>query len=127
MSIQSLIARVTGDTFLSGGATISLAGDVPTVGYAVGGYSESKVLNRPTMIEFGPELADYIERSPLLTLHGHYLGTWLDGATGNVWLDVIKVHSTLAVAMQEAEQRGELAIYDLAAQQEIRLDVPAAA
>lgn len=50
-----------------------------------------------------------------------HVGAWLDTETGQVWLDLPEVLQDRDAAIAAARERGELAIYDLNAKDEIRV------
>lgn len=50
------------------------------------------------------------------------LGTWLDTTDGRVYIDVVESIANRDKALQIAKERGELAIFDTVAGDEIRVD-----
>lgn len=48
-------------------------------------------------------------------------GAWKDAATGEVYFDAVDVLTDVAEALLLAHARGEIAVYDLDRQQEVRL------
>lgn len=49
------------------------------------------------------------------------VGWWLDTETGRVWVEAVDVVDTRPKALALAQARGELAIYDLSTEVEVRL------
>lgn len=51
----------------------------------------------------------------------HYLGSWKDSETGTRYLDLVRVFGERATAEEFGREQGEIAIYDLNNDEEIRL------
>jgi hypothetical protein len=89
---------------------------IPTRGYCVGQRGISGTLHYF-------EILDWITRElPGVAGGGLFFGAWQDSETGVLYLDVVKIHTELVPACRDAEARGELAIYDLGGQREIRAE-----
>jgi hypothetical protein len=105
------------------GGTASLRGaELPTSGYFVGGIVFPLVL--PGELGFAPAAEWYVEVfATYLTEHinADFLGWWTDSETGKVWVDGTTWHATGLEAGRVGRERGEIAIFDVAAQAEIRL------
>lgn len=100
----------------AGGGTIAarVGQQIPGQGYVVGQRGISGHLHYF-------EVLDWVRRElPAVLSQGHYFGAWVDSETGVTYLDVVRVFSELVPACRDAEQRGELAIWDLGGQREIR-------
>lgn len=52
---------------------------------------------------------------------GLSVGWWLDTETGRVWVEAVDVVDTRPEALALAQARGELAIFDLSTEMEVRL------
>lgn len=66
-------------------------------------------------------IAAWVERElPRVMSEGNYFGAWRDSETGTIYLDVVKIFHEFVPACRDADKRGELAIWDLAGQREIR-------
>lgn len=100
---------------VSGGTVSPREGQsVPTRGYCVGQRGISGRLHYF-------EILDWITRElPAAAGGGLFFGAWQDSTTGVLYLDVVKIHAELVPACRDAAARGELAIYDLGGQREIR-------
>lgn len=69
-------------------------------------------------------LLDYAGRNvSILTSGDKVLGAWVDTETGTTYLDVVTIVDDKAKALELAVEHGEIAIYDLTTQTEIRTDV----
>lgn len=99
------------------GGTIALNGsELPTTGYFVGGITSALVYGP----QDGPE--DVIEFVRYLdNLGAEYVGWWTDQETGALWIDGSDHFAQQWFAEGIARDRGEIAIYDIANQAEIRL------
>jgi hypothetical protein len=62
-----------------------------------------------------------MDRWAELVKPNHFLGFWIDTKTDQVWLDVSEWHTNEYYALQEARNRGELAIWSVAQAREIRV------
>ena len=89
-------------------------------GYAVGGYLGSIVIDPAEGVS--KRAADSL---PVMLAEayaqGHYVGVWTDSETGKVYYDAVRFHVTRDSAMRAARHHGELAIWDMAADREIRV------
>ncbi len=100
--------------------------------YAYGGFTRSNELGSPTKgfsvampggTVFG-EMPGYVTFKSVVSAllsDGYSVGGWLDTETGKVYIEPIRIYQDLNAALKAAEHRGELAIYDLAEQKEIRI------
>ena len=104
------------------GGTASLDGSpLPTDGYFVGGIVSALVF--PSPIRFTPDaiwnlqvFTNYLRT----TVGARFVGWWTDEETGQLWIDGTTWTSNYNHAEQLCEERGEIAFYDVARQQEIR-------
>lgn len=104
-----------------GGATVpTVVGSlVPDEGYVVGGIETAII--RPTDLDvFDAETWCHSVRH-VTAQPGVFVGSWQDSQTGLLYLDVVEVYPELAVAQTVAAERGELAIWDLGGNCEIRI------
>lgn len=120
--------RVAQATLENGGVTVDVSsGDCPTRGYAVGGQAVSRAydLGRVRGRDLAQRIKSYHDRHPELFIGDRYLGTWTTrtpaGGPETVYLDVVRVVDDLDEAVSEARLRGEIAVYDLSAEREIRI------
>lgn len=118
---NEIVARIINDLIDNGGATISpFVGEIsPGEGYMIGGVASERVFTHGFTTD---EIKQWVgEILPTLYV-GHYLGAWIDHETDNVYLDVSQLEMSRDRAIWIARQRGELAIYDLAAGETIYVD-----
>lgn len=104
------------------GGTISMEmGPAPTSGYMVGGVTaELTIEPDDTRADWYDKLSrwvgDVTEKH-----HGHYVGFWRDSETGRVHIDVSERVTLRSYAMELAEARNEIAVWDLYNSEEIRV------
>lgn len=117
------------DLWFGGNATYAVnpGVSVPTSGYVVAIADQGFELHLGDLIgadraeKFG-QLKSWIERVKGRASFEHcYLGRWTDDNSGVVYFDVVKIFSTSGPALHLAAATGELAIFDLAAGEEIRV------
>ena len=98
------------------GATVSRNGnDVPTAGFYVGGVVESLVFDSRDKIDF-PSVREFLGRADT-----PFVGFWLDTETGKIYFDLVDWYRSVRDALHLAKVRGELAVWDVACEAEIRL------
>lgn len=112
-------------TEANGGATLHLPSgeyDRYTTGYYVGGYAKAVTfpLEGSTVADYVLAAIDVISSVPAGKRTGN-LGSWIDTETGTVWIDASEHYTDRTEAMRVAAERGELAIWDIANAEEIRL------
>ena len=104
-----------------GGATTSAVAnvDVPSTGYTV---SIPGAGRRVLLDNLQPyDVSEWVSRNrALLAEPNYYAGAWLDRETGLVYLDVNEVFADLSDAALAAVAAGQIAVYDLDTQREIR-------
>ena len=61
------------------------------------------------------------EHAGTLALPGAAVGGWIDRETGTAWLDLVEVTTDLETAKAHGRERGQIAVYDLTQQVEVRL------
>lgn len=90
-------------------------------GYAAAVHTEcERVLDHPVAVG---DLIAYVARyADVLTLPGSVLGGWRDPETGKVYLDVSVVVSDYSIAVALAREAGQLAIFDFAAMESVRIE-----
>lgn len=94
------------------GGTYSVDGrDVPNDGYFVGGAVPALI--NPTH----SQVVDYIE-----TLGADYVGFWEDSATLALYVDAVDWTPSEAYARRLSDLRGEIAFWDAARSQEVRVN-----
>lgn len=120
-------------TMRNGGSTTNMrTGKSPKSGYMVVIDSDrgraidlpkgSKEERRAAMRK---EIEKYVSDNKDLLFNekgGKYMGTWLDTETGKLWLDVSTNFTDKGEAMRAAAKQGEIAIWDVSAGDEIRID-----
>lgn len=100
------------------GGTYSLNGEAPTRGYYVGGYTWSMVVS---VDRFHPSnVEDFLKANDaILSWTGHYIGWWVHNK--RVWLDVSRHYYSRTMALADAQELGELSVWDIANGEEIVL------
>jgi hypothetical protein len=119
-SSASAIAKAAYDAIQKqGGVTISVRGETPKAGFAVAGIGASeKVVEAVTL----RDVQDYMRANKaILAEPRRYLGAWV--SDGKTYLDTPEIIPDRDEALKTATARGELAIYDLAAGEEISTGV----
>lgn len=119
--MESMKAR----TEANGGTTLHLLSgeyDRYTDGYYVGGHvkGETFPLEGSTAADYTIAAVAVVSRIPLDAGETH-IGSWLDTETGTVWIDASEHYTDRAEALAVAADRGELAIWDIAANEEVRV------
>lgn len=125
--MATALVNILAARLLSGDGTYRVSRDIATVGApypaALGGYAIARGaahgLSGPRE-EFGsyePVVA-WIKRH---ARHTGWLGSWTDSATGLIYLDCVSVVADRARAIDEARALGEIAVWDFAACDEIRV------
>jgi hypothetical protein len=85
-------------------------------GFVVGGIVPSLVIEPSAItIEAVERTEEWIERNR----SARYYGSWNDA--GTIHIDAVDIIEDREEAIRLAEERGELAIYDLAADEEVRV------
>jgi len=126
ISFDVLAKNVHNDLDAFGGSTQSAIVGVPTVttGYGVSlpGHEVRHPL-RVGWLGIREDIARYAEsKRAELAVPGRYLGAWLDD--GILYLDVTEVHAERATAERLGYDRNQLAIWDFARSEEIRMVTP---
>ncbi len=107
---------------LVGGATVSatFTGSVPTSGYVVG-YANGLALQDDLVDSIGT-MTKFIEQNLATVVYfpRHYFGIW-DGSDGMTYVDVVKVFSEYAQAMDFARDNNQRAVYNLATEKDIKV------
>lgn len=97
------------------GGTVAKDGEaLPTSGYFVGGKHPSLIFKSFQDVDRG-ELAWWVG-----THSAAFYGVWVDSADGRVYFDTVSWIVNLSDAMYLAEQRNEIAIWDIANAAELR-------
>lgn len=108
MSYKTAAHQVLIQSLVNGGTTISRDNHLPTTGYVVGGVVPS--LHYP-MYAIDVEIIEGFIGNYIDTTG--YIGAWIDNTDNSMYLDVVEYVDELAYAMKLADERGELAIYDV--------------
>lgn len=122
LAIDSLIDSL----LVSDGVTVSVTNaPVPDSGYMVGGL-DSLTLTRNELTLNRQGVYNTLSRFVSANLRAAmcadvFLGGWIDSADQTVWIDFSQHIVTKDYAMELGKSRGEIAIWDLAANEEIRL------
>lgn len=98
------------------GGTYALASPhtAPETGFMVGGSGTPLVLASPSEL-LRSQVDNFVDMVPAA-----FVGWWTDADTGKFYLDGSDLFSCVHCALEAAESRGELAIYDIANDREIR-------
>jgi hypothetical protein len=106
-----------------GGGTVRLTGGrLPTSGYFVGNGQQGLVC--PVGMALRPVVLSALIHLSTLPEEPRFVGWWTDG--GRFYIEPSDWTSNYNHAVQMASERGELAIFDVARQADIRMDQPAA-
>ena len=98
------------------GATVSRYGNgTPTDGYYVGGAIKTLVVDSRSVIDF-PTVREFIGRADT-----PYVGFWVDSETDKIHFDLVDWYRSERDALHLARVRGELAVWDIANETEVRL------
>lgn len=98
------------------GGTVSLTAlGVPTVGFLVGGAYP------PVVAESYADLSASDVADLVANAHTLFAGWWVDSETGKVYVDAVQWYQSEYTARAIGKIRGEIAIWDLAKGEEIRL------
>lgn len=108
----------------TGGFTASInGGELPKTGYFVSDPKFGEVVpNDKWNLQWNPAFAYLEEKEAELNLQGRYFGAWLDNDTGEIYLDVNRHVDSKEDALTIAKWNNQLAIFDIAAGKEIRLE-----
>lgn len=99
------------------GGTVDRMGDaLPTAGYWVGGVVPSLVIADYSESAHSQAIRQFVESAPT-----RYVGFWYDRADGKLYVDAVDHVASCDLAEETGRARGEIAIWDIAAQDEIRL------
>lgn len=108
IATELFLALITGE----GGKTVDRFGAVPTEGYVVG---VEGIQNPETVDEVAKWVGTFVGTP-------YYFGVWRDSESNIDFFDAVEVHSDLQEALRAAHLRGEIAIWDLANAEEIRVE-----
>ncbi len=98
------------------GTTAYDGSDLPTTGYYVGGRYPSMILE-----DAGELRSDKVRSFVTNTPDVDYYGVWTDKETHVVYIDGSDHYESLEDALRFAAERDEIAIWDIAGGEEIRL------
>lgn len=104
------------------GYSVNTELEVPTDGYMVGGEVPSLILKPDAMYPYlttDKWLGDHWD---LLNKPGYFAGIWKDSETGLIYVDISRNVADLYFALAIADARGELAVWDVAHNQEVRTE-----
>lgn len=107
IAAELLAARATGGTVSTTDTS------VPSAGYVLGIAGLGAVLPKGNI--------DAIAHWVALHLDASHVGIWSDSATGETYLDVVRVIADRSIAELLAKATGEIAIWDLANKVEVRV------
>jgi hypothetical protein len=118
--IENKVNDLITETLNSGGATLSLNGQLtPNTGYMVGGV-QNRAFNRDMFT--WANVFDFVAGVMyLLDKDRYFLGSWIDDETGLIWVDVAELSLERSTALELAAARDEIAIWDNRNQEEIRV------
>ena len=107
----------------TGGASVDLDGNAPTRGYMVATHgTPAKRLANPHAEVLFPAIRAFLTEAIPELRNGRYVGYWRDAETGDVYLDVAENVLDRKEALYLAARRHEIAIWDVVACDEIRVD-----
>ena len=111
----------------STGYSVNILGEQPSTGYMVGGYVPSLVLDPPAL-EWTPlnDIDRFVRDNLNWLTHPageYYAGIWVDSDTGKVYVDISRNVDDLYVALAIATAYGEIAVWDVVNEREIRTEV----
>lgn len=114
------VAEILADMAKNGeDGTVSVSGNpLPTEGYWVGGVTPSLVFDGVVEVDRG-EIAWWIGSNDRTS---KFYGVWVDGETDKVYFDAVTHMDYEKYAIQLAKARNEIAIWDIANSQEIRVE-----
>lgn len=104
------------------GYSVNVQGETPTDGYMVGGEVASLILKADEPKPMTATDAWLAEHEFTLSLPGYYAGIWKDSETGLTYVDISRNVADLYTALAIATARGELAIWDVASEREVRTE-----
>jgi len=107
IATELIAAVLSGD-----GVTIDRFGDTPTAGYVVGVEGTINV----------DDINDVTEWVAKFEGTQYLYGAWKDADTGSHYFDAVEVYDDLQEALKAGHDRGEIAIWDLANEVEIRVE-----
>lgn len=115
--VRKELAKLAHGSLVNGGFTLSPDGNAPDVGYAVSIHPEAeRILTDPSIEDIFRYIEDWAD---ILYLDNRaHLGGWISD-DGKLYLDISVVIADRAEALRLAARHRQLAVYDLARQQEI--------
>jgi hypothetical protein len=129
--MHTAIQAVIKGTRENGGHTASVSGhDVPVTGYMVGGYVNSLIFDASLIIDGKHDdtvlrmIVKWVaDNFVLATRFDTFLGGWIDTDENKVYIDLSRhfPYSESVSAVATAEFHDEIAIWDLAKGEEIRV------
>lgn len=105
----------------SEGYSVNVHGETPVDGYMVGGEVPSLILKADEMYPYLTTDKWLAEHKFTLNTPGYYAGIWKDSETGLTYVDICRNVTDLYTALAIAENRGEIAIWDVASAKEVRV------
>ena len=106
------------------GLSININGEQPKDGYMVGGEVPNFVISCPFELSALDGVDAFLSlHEALLSRPEYFAGVWTDSDTGLVYVDISRKVDDLYTALAIAESRGELAVWDVAENKEIRTEV----
>ena len=117
-SLMRSIDDITSD-LLAGDGTVPVTQiSPPSAGFVVGINGRGLVCSQPSSSEVAEWVASQRTRA---AQPAHHLGSWADSETGLHYFDLVRVFGERASAEDFGRSQGEIAIYDMGNQSEIRL------
>jgi len=100
-------------TMASGGATISTGSKVPSTGFVYSPFRD-KEWHKPIARVNVNDISSYMEEhADALAKEDHFLGTWYDSDTGEVFIDVVVVEPDRTKALDDALKAEQIAVWDI--------------
>lgn len=104
------------------GYSVNAENEVPTSGYMVGGYVPSLILDQDEPVPYTITDAWLTKNWRYLTASNlFYVGVWTDSGSGKIYVDISRNIESLAAAIAVGLNFGEIAIWDVENNREIRL------
>lgn len=117
LRINTTAGWIVDSVIMGRDGTVAYGGsDLPTTGYFVGGLYKSLILEDASAVRLH-EVASFVTNSPAVD----YYGVWTDQEDGAVYIDGVNHYESLEEALLWASEREEIAIWDIARGEEIRL------
>lgn len=119
---RNIAIHLIDTTTREGGCSFWFNGTTYSTGYVVGGFLPSLVLEGDIHTRANVYQAEQFVHAAHNEPEVGGVGAWTDSDTGKTYVDAVQLVPELAYAMKLADERNEIAIYDLAHDKEIRVE-----